>query len=186
MWQYVRSRHQGKKAPVPVQDFDPDSLCYALHWGPLRILQLHRFATDTAYKRKSGLAWLKNQLAVAAASDQHVLLCQHYGFDPFGLQKRWWSDSDRQQLLVATKPYPNIIGLCHGHSHATGLYQKDHLRIIRCNNLGWEINDGNKDGHGSFAIVHATKKHFNLMHVDCISADGTFRFRPQHYLAASL
>lgn len=186
MWKYVTSRHHGEKAPVPVQDFDPDSLCYALHWGQLRILQLQRFATDTVYKRKSGLPWLKKQLASAKAAKQHVLLCQHYGLDRFGSQKRWWTDSDQQQLLDATKPYPNVIGLCHGHSHATGLYEKDHLRLFRCNNMGWEIKHGNQDGHGSFAVIHATRKHFNLMHVDCIAADGTFQFRPQNYFSTLL
>lgn len=104
----------------------------------------------------------------------------------FGLKKRWWAGSAQQQLLDATIPYSNIIGLCHGHSHATGLYKKDHLRIIRCNNMGWEIKHGNKDGHGSFAIIHADQKHFNLMHIDCIAADGTFRFRPQHHFPISL
>ncbi|MCP5536696.1 MAG: hypothetical protein H7A51_10780 [Akkermansiaceae bacterium] len=186
MWRYVTSRHQGKMAPVPVRDFDPDSLCYALHWGPLRILQLQRFATDTVYKRKSGLPWLKKQLAAAATAGQHVLLCQHYGFDPFGLQKRWWTERDRQQLLDATKPHPNIIGLCHGHSHATGLYKQDHLRILRCNNMGWELDAGNKDGHGSFAVVHASHGHFNLVHVDCTAADGSFRFRPENHFSAAL
>ena len=186
MWKYVASRHHGQNAPVPVNDYDPDSLCYALHWGPLRILQLQRFATDAIYRRKPGISWLKKQLASAAKNKQHVLLCQHYGFDPFGLQHRWWKDADREQLLDAVKPYTNIIGLCHGHSHATGLYQHKNLRVFRCNNMGWELGKGNKDGHGSFAIVHATQTHFNLVHVDCINAKGNFRFRNNHHTSIAL
>jgi len=186
MWKYVKQRHAGKKAPVPVRDFDQDSLCYALHWGQLRILQLQRFATDTEYGRRPGLPWVSRQLVAAKNANQHVLLCQHYGFDRFGQQARWWTQEDRKQLLDVIAPYRNIVGLCHGHSHATGLYQKEKLRIIRCNNMGWEINTGNKDGYGSFALIHATKNHFNLVHVDCISADGAFKFRPQHSVSAPL
>lgn len=186
MWKYVEARHQGEKAPVPVHDFHADSLCYALHWGPLRILQLQRFVTDTGYQKKTGIPWLKKQLAAAATAKQHVLLCQHYGFDPFGLQNRWWTDTDRQQLLDAIHPYSNIIGLCHGHSHATGLYQHKKLQIFRCNNMGWEMKHGNKDGEGSFALIHVSDNHFNLVHIDCIAADGSFRFRPQNYYSTAL
>ena len=186
MWKYVQQRHAGKTPPVPVRDFDTDSLSYALHWGSLRILQLHRFPTDTAYGKKPALPWLKRQLIAAKKANQHVLLCQHYGFDSFSLQSRWWTDDDRKQLLDTITPYPNIIGLCHGHSHATALYQKEKLRIFRCNNMGWEIDKGNKDGHGSFALVHATKTHLNLVHVSCTSADGSFTFRPQHCASIKL
>ena len=186
MWKYVQQRHAGNNAPVPVPVVDEDSLSYALHWEPLRILQLQRFATDTAYGRKPGLPWLSRQLIEAKKAKQHILLCQHYGFDTFGLQSRWWTDDDRKQLLDTIKPYRNIIGLCHGHSHATGLYQKEKLPIFRCNNMGWEINKGNKDGHGSFALVHATETHFNLVHVDCTSAEGAFSFRPRHLASVTI
>ncbi|NWK57112.1 metallophosphoesterase [Verrucomicrobiaceae bacterium N1E253] len=183
MWAYIRQRHAGENPPIPVSSFDDDSLSYALHWGPLRILQLHRFATDRIYGRKPALPWLKRQLAQAKQSGQHVLLCQHYGFDPFGIQSRWWTEKDRTQLLDALAPYTNIIGLCHGHSHATGHYFRKKLRVIRCNNMGWELDRGNKDGYGSFALVRATDTHFDLVHVQCINASGDFRFSPKHAVA---
>ena len=46
------------------------------------------------------------------------------------------------------------------------------LRIIRCNNMGWEIERGNKDGHGSFALVHASKERFDLSGIDHIARFG--------------
>lgn len=186
MWKYVQQRHAEKNAPVPVLDFDTNSLSYALHWGSLRILHLQRFPTDITYGKKPSLPWLSRQLIKAKDANQHVLLCQHYGFDTFGLQSRWWTNDDRKQLLDTIAPYKNIVGLCHGHSHATGFYQKEKLRIFRCNNMGWEINNGNKDGHGSFALIHASKNHFNLVHVDCTAADGTFSFRPHHFVSVTL
>ena len=88
MWNYVATRHQGAKAPVPVDDFDPGSLCYSIRIGPVRILHLQRFATDTRHGHASGLPWLKTQLARAARASEHVLICQHYGFDKFGIQTR--------------------------------------------------------------------------------------------------
>lgn len=183
MIDYIKKRHEGQLAPVPVVDFDKDSLSYALHWGPLRILQLHRFATDSAYGRKPALPWLQQQLHTAKQAQQPVLLCQHYGFDHFGKQSRWWTDDDREQLLDSLDAYDNIIGLCHGHSHASGLYRHGKLPIFRCNNMGWELNKGNKDGHGTFALVHATKKHFNLMHIACLNAAGEGLVQPDHWLS---
>ncbi len=52
--------------------------------------------------------------------------------------------------------------------------------------MGWEINRGNKDGYGSFALVHATRDRFDLVHIDCTAANGSFAFRPRHHVALRL
>lgn len=88
--------------------------------------------------------------------------------------------------MAVLKGQDHVIGLCHGHSHATGHYKHEGLNIFRCNNMGWELKRGNHDGHGSFALVHVTDTHFNLVHVDCIDEQGNYKFRSDHWVSMEL
>lgn len=172
---YVKTRHGGKKPAVPPLEFDPASDCYAFECGGALVVQLHRHAADTAGGAKaSGLPWLQALLAKRAGDGRPVILCQHYGFDAFGKEPRWWTEQDRKEFLQALQGY-NIAGLFHGHSHASAHYQVVGLDIYRVNNVAPEIDEGNNDGPGSFTLVRITPD--NLTILPClVNADGTLTF----------
>lgn len=74
---------------VPVENYDSESDCYSWNWGRLHLIQAHRFAGDRN-KGASGhsLPWLARDLATFAADGRPVVLFQHYGWDPFSVE-RW-------------------------------------------------------------------------------------------------
>lgn len=175
MLDYVKTRHGGKKPPVPPLEFDAASACYAFECGGALVVQLHRHAADTASGAKaSGLPWLKALLAKRAGDSRPVILCQHYGFDPFGKEPRWWTDQERAEFLQALQGY-NVVGLFHGHSHAAAHYQVDKLDVYRVNNVAPEIGEGNNDGPGSFTLVRIAPDGLTVL--PClVNADGTLAF----------
>jgi cytolysin (calcineurin-like family phosphatase) len=145
---YVRITHEPSvffKAPVPAKSFDPLSESYSWDWGPLHLVQLHRFGGDTRKGAISGLPWLKNDLA--AVGGRPVVLFQHYGWDSFSLQRwdsadstfdddgtgkmRWWSQEE-QQALLDTIADANVIGMFHGHQHETPMiYRHGSLDLFK-------------------------------------------------------
>jgi cytolysin (calcineurin-like family phosphatase) len=137
MRDYVEVNHRAGvffKPPVPATDFDVVTDCYSWDWGGLHLIQTHRFAGDTGHGAVSSLPWLKQDLATYAGDGRPVILFQHYGWDTFSLERwdaakrtfddhgtgppHWWSRADRQALLAALKGY-NVVGIFHGHQHAT-------------------------------------------------------------------
>jgi cytolysin (calcineurin-like family phosphatase) len=137
MRDYVEVNHRAGvffKPPVPATDFDVVTDCYSWDWGGLHLIQTHRFAGDTGHGAVSSLPWLKQDLATYAGDGRPVILFQHYGWDTFSLERwdaakrtfddhgtgppHWWSGADRQALLAALKGY-NVVGIFHGHQHAT-------------------------------------------------------------------
>ncbi len=134
---YVEMNHRNSvfyKPPVPVTNYDVPSDNYSWDWGGLHLVQLQRFGGDHSKGAVSGLDWLKQDLATYAGDGRPVVLFQHYGWDPFSLERwdpaartfddhgagaaHWWSDDDRRALLDAIKGY-NVIGIFHGHEHPT-------------------------------------------------------------------
>ena len=121
---YVEVNHEPGdifKPPVPAANFDPETDCYSWNWGPLHLVQLHRFGGDTRKGAVSSIPWLKDDLRTAGAG-RPVVLFQHYGWDPFSLEnwdpakttfddkgggcalvERCWS---AQTLLEALSPDP--------------------------------------------------------------------------------
>ncbi|EFG9152824.1 metallophosphoesterase, partial [Escherichia coli] len=88
---YVRLNHEPSvffKAPVPAAGFDEASDSYAWDWGPLHLVQLHRFGGDTRKGAAGALGWLKADLAANAANGRPLILFQHYGWDAFSTE-RW-------------------------------------------------------------------------------------------------
>jgi cytolysin (calcineurin-like family phosphatase) len=181
MLAYVAQRHAGPKAPVPVDEFDAATGCHALVRGGAVIIQLHRFAGDTAGgSRPSALPWLKTVLAARAGNGQPVLICQHYGFDPFGLEERWWTEKDRREFLDALRGF-NVIGIFHGHSHAAAHYQIEGIDVYRVNNVAPEIGIGNKDGPGSFSLVRLGGGTLTVLPCQVTDATGTIVFAEEGF-----
>ncbi len=176
MLDYVAQRHAGPKAPVPVDDFDAATSCYAFAWNGALVIQLHRFASDTAGgTRPSALPWLKKTLAARAGTGQPVLICQHYGFDAFSLEERWWTEKDRREFLDALHGY-NIIGIFHGHSHAAAHYQIEGIDVYRVNNVAPEIDVGNHDGPGSFTLLRLGGGTLTVLPCQVTDAKGSVSF----------
>lgn len=133
--------------PVPAADYDVDSDCYSWNWDGLHLVQCHRFAGDATKGSVNALPWLKRNLATYAADGRPVVLFQHYGWDPFSIERwdpkartfddegsgnqHWWSDADRQATVEALQGY-NVVAVFHGHQHETPMiYQADGLDIFK-------------------------------------------------------
>lgn len=134
---YVELNHRPSvfyKPPLPATDYDIYSDDYSWDWGNVHLIQGERFLGDTLKDAIDGLPWLRADLAAHAAGRRPVIVFQHYGWDPFSVQRwdpgrrrfdaaglgpsRWWSEQQRNVLLETIAGY-NIIGIFHGHQHAT-------------------------------------------------------------------
>ena len=150
MREYVRLNHKPSvfyKAPVPVDNYDTLSDNYSWNWGRLHLIQAQRFPGDTSKGAISSLAWLKNDLATYAADGRPVVIFQHYGWDPFSIERwdpprktfdkdgsgppHWWSDNDREALVEVLAGY-NIAGIFHGHEHDRAMiYQASGMDLFK-------------------------------------------------------
>jgi cytolysin (calcineurin-like family phosphatase) len=190
MRDYVEINHRTGvffKPPVPVTNFDVDSDCYSWDWGGLHLVQTHRFAGDTGHGAPSGLPWLKRDLAAYAADGRPVVLFQHYGWDAFSIERwdsarhtyddegsgvpHWWSDADRKALLAALQGY-NVIGIFHGHQHATPMiYQRDGLDLFKpkAAYLGGFALARVADGSMDVVLAEATGDHGEIVFTNAFS-----------------
>ena len=175
MWQYIDNRYKGADAPVLVTNFDPDSRVYSWDWGGVHVIQTHKCVTDATNNHPSALPWFVQDLAVYAADDKPVVIFQHYGFDFFGTQDRWWTAKDREDLRLAIEGY-NVIAIFAGHSHAAMKYTWQDIQVFQTNNAKAEIDEGNDDGNGSFSIVRITDSKLEMMTCRWLSEKGDFEF----------
>ncbi|WP_428426300.1 metallophosphoesterase [Pararhizobium sp.] len=182
---YVELNHRPTvfyKPPVAVANYDIDSDNYSWDWGGLHLVQLQRFGGDTNKGAISGLDWLKQDLANSAADGRPVILFQHYGWDPFSLEKwdpakmtfddegsghaHWWGDDERAALLAALKGY-NVVGLFHGHEHDTPMiYNQDGLDLFK----------PIATFKGGFAVVHITNHYMDVVLAQAQGTDGNVNF----------
>lgn len=182
---YVEVNHRPGvffKPPVPVADYDIASDCYSWNWGGLHLVQLHRFAGDTAFGAESGLPWLKRNLAANAQDGRPVVLFQHYGWDSFSLERwdpqkstfddegsgapHWWSEEERQALLAVLKGY-NVVAVFHGHQHETPMiYQRD----------GYDIVKPKASFMGGFALARITDAGMDVALGEASGDDGLVQF----------
>lgn len=169
MWDYVEERHKGKKAPVPVTNFDAATRNYAWDWGKLHLVQTHLFAGATSDDQSSSLKWLAKDLRKNASDGRPVVIIQHYGFDPWAL--KWWSDPERTKLFAILKKY-NVVAIFAGHSHAAENMEWEGIPIFQVNNAWPEIGKGNDDGYGSFAAVRITDSFIDMVTCRWINDEG--------------
>lgn len=172
MRDYVELNHRMSvfyKPPVPVTNFHVPSDSYSWDWGGLHLVHLQRFGGDETKGAVSGLSWLQQDLATYAADGRPVVLFQHYGWDPFSIERwdpammtfddkgvgkaHWWTEDDRQALLAALKGY-NVIGLFHGHEHDTPMiYRRDGLDLFK----------PIAAYKGGLAVARITDEHFEVV-----------------------
>jgi hypothetical protein len=81
-----------------------------------------RFVNVNLYPGKAG--WANNSLPFLAAdllanvadSRRPVVIMQHYGFDEFSIEPRWWTDAEREEFHETIKNY-NVVAIFSGHQH---------------------------------------------------------------------
>jgi cytolysin (calcineurin-like family phosphatase) len=148
----------------------------------LHLVQLQRFGGDTNKGAISGLDWLKQDLANSAADGRPVVLFQHYGWDPFSLEKwdptkmtfddegsghaHWWGEDERAALLGAIKGY-NVVGLFHGHEHDTPMIY---------NQQGLDLFKPTATFKGGFAAVHITNGYMDVVLAEAEGTEGNVNF----------
>lgn len=185
MRDYIEINHRPSvifKPPVPATNYDVESDSYSWDWGGLHLIQTHRFAGDTAKGAESGLGWLKDDLATYAGDGRPVILFQHYGWDPFSLERwdpaaqtfdddgagapHWWTDDDRHALLSVLAGY-NVIGIFHGHEHDRAMiYQRD----------GFDIFKPKAAFKGGFGLVHVTDRYMDVVLGEAVGNDDEVSF----------
>lgn len=147
---YVRMNHKPSvffKPVVPADNYDEASDNYSWNWGGLHLIQAQRYGGDNTKGAASSLDWMKRDLKTYASDGRPVVIFQHYGWDPFSLERwdpekttftangsgapHWWGESERQELLATLEGY-NVIGIFHGHEHDTPMvYQVDKLDVFK-------------------------------------------------------
>ncbi len=182
---YVEINHRPSvffKPLVPAANYDIGSDSYSWHWGGLHLVQTHRFAGDTNKGARSGLPWLRQDLADNAGDGRPVVIFQHYGWDSFSIEKwdpaaktfdeegegppHWWSDQERQAMVSALTGY-NVIGIFHGHQHETAMiYRRDGLDLFK----------PKASYLGGFALIHVTDTAMDVVLAEATDVAGNVRF----------
>ncbi len=180
-WAWIDSRHNGANAPVPAGNFDAASHAYSWDVGGVHFIQVHRFAGDAEYGLTSALPFLASDLAAHAADGRPVFIFHHYGMDAFGTNGQWWTDADRTAYRAALSGY-NIAGIFTGHTHfAEDMYVWQGIRVFQVNNAKAEINTGNNDGNGSFAVVRITDSRLDVVTCRWLDDQGNYELITPFY-----
>ncbi|TCL74992.1 metallophosphoesterase [Rhizobium sp. BK251] len=182
---YVRLNHKPSvffKPLVPVDSYDTLSDSYSWNWGGLHLVQLHRYGGDTNKRAASGLEWLRRDLALYASDGRPVVMFQHYGWDPFSLERwdpanrtfsdtgsgtpHWWDDAERDALFGIIRGY-NVVGIFHGHEHDTPMaYQVNGIDIIKAKAAFM----------GGFVLARATDTTMDVVLGEAIDDRGGVKF----------
>jgi cytolysin (calcineurin-like family phosphatase) len=161
-WQYVDSRHEGPSAPVPTTSYDPASHAYSWDFDRVHLIMTHRFLGDVGYGLASAAPFVADDLKKHASDGRPVVLFHHYGMDAFGTNGQWWTPADRDAYRALLSGY-GVTAIFTGHSHYAMQYSWQGLRVFQANNAKAEIDAGNNDGNGSFAIVRITDKQIDIV-----------------------
>lgn len=128
---YLRARIDGAPGIVSYHGCG----AYAWRWGQYFCIQLGTWAGSGRNEgsfSQDKLDWLENVLAEHVGNSyMGVLIFQHYGWDSFSTENRWWTAADREIFLNilcqrdnANDPANiyNVLGIFTGHVHAQGHY----------------------------------------------------------------
>ncbi len=179
-WNYVDSRHSGPNAPVPVSNFDSASHSYSWDFDRVHLIQAHRFPGDQGHGLSSSVKFLGDDLQNHASDGRPVFMFHHYGMDEFGSEARWWSETDRATYRSTINGF-NIAGIFAGHSHFATQYNWEGKQVFQVNNAKGEINSGNNDGQGSFAIVRITDNRLDIVTCRWLDDAGHFELIQPFY-----
>jgi len=125
---------------------------------------------DPNHTDTSKLNWLRDNLDKFAGGDNlGVLIFQHYGWDGFSEESRWWTDDQRDMMLDvlcrrdigpgnngSCNPY-NVIGIFTGHNH----WPQQWIKV-----------DAGKDANGNPVQFWD----FSMMTAGFNTSDGTYGF----------
>ncbi len=119
------------------------STVYSFDWGPAHVVSLGEAPDD------EDLAWLRRDLDAAPARSGVVLF---FHFPLLGAYSagQWFGDGDYRDKLAEILRGREVLGIFHGHYHATGLYAWRGHDVYRAGSPkhGWhtfnvvEIGDG--------------------------------------------
>ena len=141
-WNYMRDYVTNRMKNFYSDDDYHNYDCY--YWKSSRFLFIHAGLSVCSYaKEKTGddsvydekkIAWIKNVLDTHAPdSTTGVFILQHYGWDYFSKEARWWTWEMRTRMinLLCRRNYENqiahpynVLGILTGHHHKQG-----HVRI---------------------------------------------------------
>ncbi len=175
-WPYARDYVVARMRDVPgILGHYPDDT-YIWRWGQYVLVHFGLWAGDPDYSTNKSidydkLAWIKNWLAENRVYEKGLglLIFQHYGWDPFSMDGRWWSPEMRQlELDILCRrdavvdpgmPY-NVLAICTGHDHAWKQYRvyagKNALgEDISFDNLTFDDAGSGGDSYG-YSIVSLT------------------------------
>ncbi len=120
---------------------------YAFDWDDLRVISLGEAPDD------DGLAFLERELR-AVGVDRPIVLYLHFALrGPFSTGN-WFADGDYKARLARALFGYNVVGLFHGHYHASGRYQWEGIDV-------YNVGSTKHDRH-SYAVVHVTDTRFTV------------------------
>ena len=107
---------RNRRSTLPGRVFSADGLHSAWDWDDVRFVNVGLYPGGHGEARDS-LAFLTADLAAhVGTSGRPVVVMQHYGFDAFSCQERWWTDAERAAYAEAVRPY-NVAAIFSGHQH---------------------------------------------------------------------
>lgn len=179
-----------------------NKVAYAWRWGKYYFIVLglwagsyeHESSTDICYAK---LEWLEDFLEENVGdSGLGVLLFQHYGWDGFSKEDRWWTEEMRSLEIdvlmrrplgsgdsVKGKPY-NILGIFTGHTH-----EKEHREVYAGKNLDGDdvyfdnyiVDDAGTDNdHYGFSIVTLKGTEMEIKSKDVATNSWEIYSKPIH------
>ena len=136
---------------------------YSWDWGNVHFVNTNLYAGDEPSQAtenslirdpRMALSFLRDDLRQHVGnSNRPVIIYQHYGFDEFGYEDRWWTLNHKDAFLDVIRPY-NVILIMHGHTHATYRYEWEGYDVINVGSPYYEAY--NFDGQGHFTVVRVT------------------------------
>jgi cytolysin (calcineurin-like family phosphatase) len=104
--------------------------------------------------------------------------------DAFGTNGQWWTPDDRTAYRALLTGY-DITAIFTGHTHAAFQYTWEGLRVFQVNNAKAEINTGNNDGNGSFAVVRITDQQLDVVTCRWTDDQGGYELIGPYYSGPS-
>jgi cytolysin (calcineurin-like family phosphatase) len=109
----IASRNANRGTPVNVSG---NGLHYSWDWDDVHFVNLNAYAGGAGDARDS-LTFLQKDLAARVGdSGKPVVIMQHYGFDKFSTEDRWWKQAERDAFYDVIKKY-NVAAIFTGHDH---------------------------------------------------------------------
>ncbi len=149
----IRERNKSRIGLTAVSD---SGLLYSWDWDGIHFVSCGISVGTTAskYDPEHSFEFLEKDLKQSiGTSGRPVIVLHHFGFDKHA--DGWWSDEWRANYFALIKDI-NVIGILHGHSHDTSIYEWNQIDVYHPPHFK---QDGPKDTapvtHGFF-VFHIT------------------------------